>query len=197
MGFSIDRGMILCLLSYRVKNQFGKKNLVTSLQEMFVLRACPQEKKAKIVALDIKIYIGKEQIGMPDPDFDDEMLNAKKIKLKDRLLAKQKFGYLYDFGDNWEHSVIVEKVLDSADAPFIPFCIGGERASPPEDCGSIPGYYELQKIKKNKNHKEYKERIVGWLGEDFDFEHFDLDETNKELHRLVKIDGRTRYWVLK
>ena len=96
---------------------------------------------------------------------------------------KQKFGYLYDFGDNWEHILVVEKILDSADAPFIPFCLGGERACPPEDCGSVSGYYELQKIKKNKNHKEYKERIAEWLGEDFDFEHFDLAETNKELRR--------------
>ncbi|MBI4739621.1 plasmid pRiA4b ORF-3 family protein [Candidatus Woesearchaeota archaeon] len=123
-----------------------------------------------------------------------------KLKSKINTLIhseKQKFDYLYDFGDNWEHMLIIEKILDSADAPFIPFCLGGERACPPEDCGSVPGYYELQKIKKNKNHKEYKERIAEWLGEDFDFEHFDLDETNKELRRLVKIDGRTRYWIPK
>ncbi len=142
-------------------------------------------------------YIGKEQIGMPDPDFNDEMLSSKKVKLKDKLVVKQKFSYLYDFGDNWEHTLVVEKVLDSADVPFIPFCLGGERACPPEDCGSVPGYHELQKIKKNKNHKEYKERIVGWLGGNFNFEHFDLAEINKELHKLVKIDGRTRYWVPK
>ena len=72
-----------------------------------------------------------------------------------------------------------------------------EKSCPPEDCGSIPGYYELQKIKKNKNHKEYKERIIEWLGEDFDFEDFDLDETNKELRKLSKMDRKKRYWVLK
>ena len=93
MGFSIDRGMILCLLSYRVKNQFGKKNLVTSLQEMFVLRACPQEKKAKIVALDIKIYIGKEQIGMPDPDLI--IRSGGEQRLSDFLLWQSNYAELY------------------------------------------------------------------------------------------------------
>ena len=112
-------------------------------------------------------------------------------------LERQRFNYIYDFGDNWKHSIVVEKILDSADVPFIPFCLEGEKSCPPEDCGSIPGYYELQKIKKNKNHKEYKERIIEWLGEDFDFEYFDLDETNKELRKLAKMDRKKRYWVLK
>ena len=130
--------------------------------------------------------------------------NKKTVayKLKSKISAlinseKQRFNYVYDFGDNWEHTLIVEKILYSADALFIPFCLGGERACPPEDCGSVPGYYELQKIKKNKNNKEYKERIVEWLGEDFDFEDFDLDETNKELRKLSKMDRKKRYWVLK
>ena len=119
-----------------------------------------------------------------------------KSKIGILIQEKQRFNYIYDFGDNWKHSIVVEKILDSADAPFIPFCLSGERSCPPEDCGSVPGYYELQKIKNNKNHKEYKERIIEWLGEDFDFEYFDLDETNKELRRLAKID-RKRYWVPK
>jgi len=142
-------------------------------------------------------YINKEEIGMPDPDFRNELLNAKKIKLKDKLPLKQKFGYVYDFGDNWEHILTVEKSLDNKDAALVPVCLEGERACPPEDCGSYPGYYELMKIKKNKKHPEYKERIAEWLGENFDFEHFDIEEINKELLKLVKVDGRTRYWVPK
>ncbi len=117
-----------------------------------------------------------------------------KLKISSLINSeKQKFRYLYDFGDNWGHTLIVEKFLDSVDAPFIPFCLSCERACPPEDCGGVFGYYELQKIKKNKDHKEYAERIVEWLGEDFDFDRFDLDKKNKGLQRLVKVDGRTRY----
>ena len=44
-------------------------------------------------------YVSKENIGLPDPHFDNEQLNAKKIKIKDKLSVKQKFGYVYDFGD--------------------------------------------------------------------------------------------------
>ncbi len=142
-------------------------------------------------------YINKEEIGMPDPEFRSELTNAKKIKLRDKLSLKQKFGYVYDFGDNWEHILNVEKILDNKDAALVPICLEGERAGPPEDCGSYPGYYELMRIKKNKNHPEYKERIKEWLGEDFDFEHFDIEEINKELLKLIKVDGRTRYWVPK
>jgi hypothetical protein len=142
-------------------------------------------------------YLGKEEIGIPDTDFRDNLLNAKKIKLKDKLSIKQKFGYVYDFGDNWEHILSVEKVMDNKDVTMAPTCLGGERAGPPEDCGSYPGYYELMKIKKNKKHPEYKERIVEWLGKDFDFEYFNLEEINKQLLKLIKADGRTRYWVKK
>ncbi len=135
-------------------------------------------------------------------DEEGHNLAESSFSLKSKIntlinLEKQKFTYVYDFGDDWEHAIVVEKVLDSADSPFVPYCIEGERACPPEDCGSVPGYYELIRIKKNKRHPEYDERIVDWLGEDFDFEQFDLNEINKGLRALVKIDGRARYWALK
>ncbi len=143
-------------------------------------------------------YIGKEQFSVPHTYSDEKQINAKKVKLKDKLSLKKKFGYVYDFGDNWEHTLVVEKILDAKDVAECPTCLEGERACPPEDCGSIPGYYELMRIKKNKKHPEYKERIVEWLGEDFDFEFFDKGEINKELLKhTIKIDGRTRYWVPK
>ena len=132
----------------------------------------------------------------------DKNKPKNKYKLSSRLNEllvgeNQEFSYLYDFGDNWEHTLTIEKIPDDKDSPLVPVCLGGERAGPPEDCGSYPGYYELMKIKKNKNHPEHKERIVEWLGEDWDFERFDLDEINKELLKLIKVDGRTRYWVPK
>lgn len=55
---------------------------------------------------------------------------------------------------------------------------------PPEDCGGVWGYQELPEIKKDKNHPDYEEKIIEWLGEDFDFEEFDLNGVNKSLSRF-------------
>ncbi len=52
---------------------------------------------------------------------------------------KQTFGYDYDFGDNWEHLVTLEKILPAAPAVKYPLCFTGKRACPPEDCGGIWG----------------------------------------------------------
>jgi hypothetical protein len=92
---------------------------------------------------------------------------------------KQKFQYTYDFGDSWEHTITVEKILEKTKK--CPVCIAGERACPPEDCGGVWGYEELLEIRKDKNHPEYEEKIVEWLGEDFDPEYFDLDKINRSL----------------
>ena len=94
---------------------------------------------------------------------------------------KQEFHYHYDFGDNWEHTIVVEKIFNSEESQNYPSCLDGERACPPEDCGSIDGYYELLSLKENKKHPDYKERIIEWLGEDHDFEYFDVNEINEEL----------------
>jgi hypothetical protein len=49
--------------------------------------------------------------------------------------------YRYDYGDNWEMSITLEKILPKTKNTKYPLCIGGKLAAPPEDCGSIPGYY--------------------------------------------------------
>ncbi len=92
------------------------------------------------------------------------------------------FIYVYDLGDNWEHIIKVEKIFQKTTAKKIyPLCLEGERACPPEDCGSVSGYYELMEIRENKDHPEYEESIVEWLGEDYDPEYFNVDRVNKEL----------------
>jgi len=107
-------------------------------------------------------------------------VNAKMNRLI--KLEKQKFTYVYDFGDSWEHTVTVEKIIEKDQSKKYPICLEGERACPPEDCGSIPGYYNLMKIRKNKKHSQYKELIVEWLGEDYDPELFVVDWVNAKLH---------------
>src|SRR3989338_6623944 len=103
---------------------------------------------------------------------------------------KQKFIYLYDFGDGWLHKIILEKIVTETENGQIPRCIAGERACPPEDCGGVWGYSGLMEIKKDKNHPDYEERIIEWLGEDYDHEEFKLEEINL----LLKGNKKNSLW---
>jgi len=129
---------------------------------------------------------GRAFYGQPDPDADMgyETLNEKRYTVADLApAAKKKFIYEYDFGDGWQHEVLVEKILP-ADASFKhPVCLGGERACPPEDCGGLGGYYNLLEILANRKHPEHED-MKEWIGGEWDAERFDLDEVNAALKRL-------------
>lgn len=129
---------------------------------------------------------GDTYYGRPDPDAGmvSETLNEKKFTLADLAPgAKKKFIYEYDFGDGWEHEIVVEKVLPP-DAGFKKIiCLAGQNACPPDDCGGIPGYDEMLKIignPKHPDHAHWKE----WLGGEWDAARFDLDEANAALKRF-------------
>lgn len=122
-----------------------------------------------------------ERFGIPDPDFDGErVVDECTVTIKDfGLSLKDRLGYIYDFGDGWEHMLTVEKVLKTG-AYQTPVCLKGARSCPPEDCGGAWGYENLLKIIKDPEHEEY-EQWKTWLPEDFDPEHFDLAEVNSAL----------------
>lgn len=80
--------------------------------------------------------------------------------------------YVYDFADNWEHLVTLEKILPSEKDQRYPWCLKGKRACPPEDCGGIWGYEDLLDILSDPKHEEYADRLE-WLGGEFDSEGFD------------------------
>ena len=103
--------------------------------------------------------------------------NSRVVKLS-KLLIKEgdKILYEYDFGDGWEHSIVLEKIIS------LPTCIDGENNCPPEDCGALGGYEELQEIISDPEHSEYDE-MMEWLGGKFDPAYFNLDEINKMLQK--------------
>ncbi len=113
--------------------------------------------------------------------FDDDIIDSFKITIGEIISKeKQTFQYDYDFGDGWEHKITFEKFLNIEDNKQYPICTAGKLNCPPEDCGGTWGYYELLNILKDKNHPERKERIE-WLGEDYNPEHFDIEEINQTL----------------
>jgi len=85
------------------------------------------------------------RIGIKSDDWDDEeMLDGKLEKVKKWFSLKcPKANYTYDFGDNWEHWVVLEKILPKEKDIKYPICLAGKRQCPPEDCGGVWGFKDL------------------------------------------------------
>ena len=124
--------------------------------------------------------------GIPDDDFGMEIEDEAKYKLS-QLLKKEKdtLIYEYDFGDSWEHKILLEKILPFDSKAALPVCIKGKRACPPEDCGGIWGYEELLETISDPKHPEH-ESMLDWLGGEFDPEGFDLEQINMDLAKYCR-----------
>lgn len=95
----------------------------------------------------------------------------------------QRFSYEYDFGDSWEHELVVEKILSGMERLRNPICLKGKRACPPEDVGGIWGYENFLKAIQDPKHEEHED-YLNWIGDGFDPEDFDLEEVNVRLQRM-------------
>lgn len=113
-----------------------------------------------------------EIISMPDDECDIKITDARKAKISKYFKIIKEAKYEYDFGDSWEHKIVLEKIIPAVEGEKYPKCIAGKRACPPEDCGGVWGYEELADIMSNPKHPEYKERKE-WLGGELEPEKFD------------------------
>jgi hypothetical protein len=129
-----------------------------------------------------QFIVGRTYFGEPDPDFDaEDDSNVKLGQIVQR--EKQKFTYEYDFGDDWLHEILLEKILPPEPGVRYPVCLKGKRACPPEDCGGVWGYDDLLETIKDPGNEEYEE-MMDWLGGEFDPEAFDLDSINQRLKSI-------------
>lgn len=109
-----------------------------------------------------------------------QMLDETRYRL-DKLAAEgDKFRYVYDFGDDWDHDVHVEKTLARSEVDEVPTCTAGRRACPPEDCGGTWGYEEFLIAIADPSHERHAE-LIEWNGGDFDPEAFDPNEFDNNL----------------
>jgi len=96
-----------------------------------------------------------------DPDLDEGKLNmddATDTMLSDVIAeAKQKFIYTYDFGDDWRHVIVVEKIGQPEPGQKLPLCLKGSRACPPEDVGGPWGYVEYLAAMADPSHDRHQE----------------------------------------
>lgn len=102
-------------------------------------------------------------IGIPDDEYENNTLPGWEIPITHYFNEPgDEASYDYDFGDGWRHKIILEGIHLQKDGIKYPNCLDGKRACPPEDCGGIPGYYDLVEVLGNKDHEEY-ENMVYWL----------------------------------
>lgn len=125
--------------------------------------------------------IGGLNYGQPQQGDGTEVRNEKTLKLSDVVSGEKfTFNYTYDFGDDWAHSILVEKILPFFCEVRYPICLAGKRACPPEDCGGTWGYIEFLEAIQDSSHPEH-ENLLEWVGGDFDPEDCNLDEINQRL----------------
>ena len=129
-------------------------------------------------------------IGIPDEDGFSERVTLAgwEQNISDFFSTEnQKAKYAYDFGDGWEHKIVLEKIIPTEPKIKFPQCVAGARSCPPEDCGGPWGYEHLLETIKNPRHPEYKEKIR-WLGKRFNAENFDAEK--------VRFDNPTKRWKI-
>jgi Plasmid pRiA4b ORF-3-like protein len=127
-------------------------------------------------------------ITVPNDDSEEDDIDASETTLGEIFTEEgQKYTYIYDFGDDWEHEILVEGITDLGANTVV--LLGGKGKCPPEDCGGPWGYANLVEIladPKNPEHKDMKE----WLGigpkEKWDTNDFDLKATQKELYEYFE-----------
>lgn len=129
--------------------------------------------------------VGQRRFGQPEPT--DPFMRRPRVESErtvhiSALLGEPgaKMVYLYDFGDGWEHVIVLEKLLRADPNITYPACTDGQLACPPEDCGGIPGYYDLLQAIRDPNDERHEE-MLDWVGDDFDPHAFSIDEINRLL----------------
>lgn len=127
--------------------------------------------------------------GIPDPDWPDETpLAANRATLGSllkRLAGKKTFRYVYDFGDNWIHTITVESSGRADPAILYPRLVSAKGQCPPEDCGGPWGYAHYLEAINDPDHEEHDE-MINWRGPGFDPSTVDEDDIRKTLAFLAE-----------
>ena len=106
-------------------------------------------------------------------------MEASDTFMREFLEENDWFTYTYDLGDDWQHRVTVEKVLEDYAYDY-PQVIKYKGDCPIEDCGGIVGYYESMEIISNPKHPEYEEQL-SWMKSQGYPNEYDMGQVNKDL----------------
>jgi len=138
-----------------------------------------------------EFVIGRRHFGEPNPDFDSgpPVQSEDRFTLTAALGVSKSFTYLYDFGDGWQHHVVVEKILSSDLALKLPVCLGGANACRKEDVGTPPGYVDFLQAINDPAHEEHDNISNG--AADRSTPNFRLDHINTFLHQATPFFTRS------
>jgi hypothetical protein len=131
-----------------------------------------------------QFIVDDQYYSIPSPEDSERVIDERRHVLSQIApREKRKFVYEYDFGDSWEHEIVVEKILPPETGVKYPVCLQGKRASPPEDVGGVWGYETFLAAINDPKHAEHASYLE-WIGGKFDAEEFNLDEINPALRRV-------------
>jgi len=131
-----------------------------------------------------EFFVDERKYGIPDPD-RPRVKNGATTQLATILASgTTEFDYVYDFGDYWEHRIIVEQTNSAGTDAKYPRFLGGERRCPPEDCGGPPGYFDFIENIARKQSKKAKEALE-WYGGPYNPDDIDAEQINITLARIA------------
>ena len=135
---------------------------------------------------------GGRVYGEPHPDYElleRKVHDAAGIRLRTLIhRGTERLLYVYDFGDNWRHDIIIEEIGHGAADVDYPAFVAGERRCPPEDVGGVPGFMRFLEAALDPFHDEH-EAVLAWYGKPFDLD--DIDERYVRM-ALATIANRRR-----
>ena len=126
--------------------------------------------------------IGRAMYRDPHPKNERKIRDAKRARICKVLPGVgAEFEYIYDFGDNWQHELVLEAILLPSPDTLYPRCIAGERSGPPEDAGGAGGYERYLQAMADPSHDEHDD-MMAWRGS-FDPEAFSIENVNRQLEK--------------
>ncbi|MCC6779305.1 MAG: plasmid pRiA4b ORF-3 family protein [Hyphomicrobiales bacterium] len=128
----------------------------------------------------------------PGQDSAADVLDARKATLGQVLegVRAKTLKYLYDFGDGWEHTIKIERLIDPEPDVLYPRLIEAKGRCPPEDIGGPWGYAELLEALADPRHERHRE-LKDWLEDEFDPNVVDVDALANQVAALA------RHWSRK
>jgi hypothetical protein len=131
--------------------------------------------------------------GIPSPGWNDGPMDASKATLQAVLedTGAKKLSYLYDYGDGWEHTIKIERIVPALPGELYPRLLDATGRCPPEDIGGPPGYFEFLEAMADPQHERHAE-FREWYDTDFDPNAVNVVSIERQLSKLAQGWSRSK-----